>query len=68
MDIVDIKFDAMLQALTNGATAAQEKQIVAWIVDHYGQEYWPWAAEQCLYSGLENAYTDLRMHCGECGI
>ena len=66
--VTEIKLDAMLDVLSGSATEEQQENLVAWIVDNVGKVYWSGIADELVMHGLENAYTDLTMRCGECGF
>ena len=60
----------MLSILCEGAelTDAQSDNLVAWISENIPKAQWDEASTVCILYGCKNAYTDLSMRMGECGI
>lgn len=63
--ITELQFCAMVDALGANATEKQAENLVSWIVENIGMDYWNWAAEYAIL--VPGVYTDIRMRMAECG-
>jgi hypothetical protein len=62
---VDSEFFCRIGALGDDASAQQQARLVEWVLENYGADFLGWCAEKCLWAGLGEAYTELRMRASE---
>jgi hypothetical protein len=62
---IDSEFLCRIEALGDDASVQQQSRLVEWVIYNYGADFLDWCADQCLYAGLGDAYSDLRMRASE---